>query len=163
MNTSTPVPPENLLAVDVGLRTGLAFYGHNGRLQWYRSCHFGSPAHLRRGIIAIVNDLPELSWLILEGGGTLAEIWKREAKRHQLDFQWISAEQWRQQLLLPREQRHGTEAKMHADQLARRIIEWAGAPRPTSLRHDAAEAILIGLWGSIHVGLLTETPEIIKR
>ena len=130
MSSTTPVPPKNLLAVDVGLRTGLAFYDHEGCLLWYRSRHFGSPTHLRRGIIAILNNLPELSWLILEGGGILADIWKSEAKRRKLNFQGINAEQWRQQLLYPREQRHGPEAKKHADYLARRVIDWAGAPRP---------------------------------
>ncbi len=163
MSSTTPVPPKNLLAVDVGLRTGLAFYDHEGCLLWYRSRHFGSPTHLRRGIIAILNNLPELSWLILEGGGILADIWKSEAKRRKLNFQGINAEQWRQQLLYPREQRHGPEAKKHADYLARRVIDWAGAPRPTSLRHDAAEAILIGLWGAVHVGLLQEIPKNIRH
>jgi hypothetical protein len=37
-------------------------------------------------------------------------------------------------------------------------VEWSDAPRPTSLRHDAAEAILIGLWGVIRVGWLTTVP-----
>ncbi|RLB71143.1 MAG: hypothetical protein DRH04_02355 [Deltaproteobacteria bacterium] len=162
-NLTPPIPPRNLLAVDVGLRTGLAYYDQDGRLQWYRSRHFGSPAHLRRGIAAIFNDLPELSWLILEGGGTLAEIWKREAKRRRLACQWVSAEQWRRQLLLPREQRHGSDAKSHADHLARRVIDWSGAPRPTSLRHDAAEAILIGLWGAVQTGLLPNIPAVIRH
>jgi len=30
--------------------------------------------------------------------------------------------------------------------------------RPTSLRHDAAEAVLIGLWGVVAVGLLPGYP-----
>lgn len=100
---------------------------------------------------------------ILEGGGTLAEIWKREAKRRRLACQWVSAEQWRRQLLLPREQRHGSDAKSHADHLARRVIDWSGAPRPTSLRHDAAEAILIGLWGAVQTGLLPNIPAVIRH
>ena len=41
---------------------------------------------------------------------------------------------------------------------ARRIIEWSGAPRPTSLRHDAAEAVLIGFWGVLEVGWLDAVP-----
>ena len=42
--------------------------------------------------------------------------------------------------------------------LARRVIEWSNAPRPTSLRHDAAEAILIGLWGVLQAGQLPRLP-----
>ena len=41
--------PRQLLAVDLGLRTGLAAFGDDGRLRWYRSQHFGSTASLRRG------------------------------------------------------------------------------------------------------------------
>ncbi|MBC8076709.1 MAG: hypothetical protein H7Y32_11595, partial [Chloroflexales bacterium] len=46
---------------------------------------------------------------------------------------------------------------------ARRVIAWAGAPRPTSLRHDAAEAILIGLWGALEVGWLPALPPELRR
>jgi len=42
---------------------------------------------------------------------------------------------------------------------ARRVVEWSDAARPTSLRHDAAEAILIGLWGVIDVGWLPGVPK----
>ena len=35
-----------------------------------------------------------------------------------------------------------------------------GAAHPTSLRHDAAEAILIGLWGVLEVGWLDEPSEV---
>ncbi len=70
-----------LLAVDLGLRTGLALYGQDGRLQWYRSHNFGTAARLRRAVRGLLDELPELTWLVLEGGGHLAEIWKREAER----------------------------------------------------------------------------------
>jgi hypothetical protein len=50
-------------------------------------------------------------------------------------------------------------AKSTADDMARRVIEWCGAARPTSLRHDAAEAILIGLWGVLEAGWLDRVPE----
>ena len=70
----------------------------------------------------------------------------------------VSAEEWRSLFLLPRDQRSGDQAKRVADGIARRVVEWSDAPRPTSLRHDAAEAILIGLWGVIDVGWLTTAP-----
>lgn len=40
----------SLLAVDLGLRTGLAMYGDDSRLLRYRSQHFGTAASLRRAI-----------------------------------------------------------------------------------------------------------------
>ena len=152
-----------LLAVDLGLRTGLAMYGADGRLRWYRSQNFGSATRLRRAVHGQLAALPELRWLVLEGGGNLAEIWEREAERRGLEVLRIGAEVWRERLLYTREQRTGAQAKSSADPFARRIIDWSGAPRPTSLRHDAAEAILIGFWGALEVGLLDDIPVALRR
>lgn len=152
-----------LLAVDLGLKAGLAIYGEDGRLTAYRSHNFGSAARLRRGAPAILAGLADAATLALEGGGQLAAIWEAAAARRQLPVLRIGAEVWRQQLLYPREQRSGSSAKHHADLLARRIIEWSGAPRPTSLRHDAAEAIVLGLWAVLEIGWLPELPPELRR
>ena len=152
-----------LLAVDLGPRTGLALYGPDGRLAWYRSQNFGSATRLRRAVHGLLHDLPDLAWLVLEGGGNLAEIWEREAERRGAAVLRISAEVWRERLLYTREQRTGAQAKHNADPFARRIIDWSGAPRPTSLRHDAAEAILVGFWGALEVGLLDGIPAELRR
>jgi hypothetical protein len=149
-----------LLAIDLGLRAGLALYGGDGRLVSYRSHNFGSLARLRRGAHTILGEQPELAWLVLEGGGNIAEVWQREAERRRLRTLQIGAETWRQRLLYPREQRSGLQAKHSADELARRVIAWSGAPRPTSLRHDAAEAIMVGLWGVLEVGWLEQPPDL---
>lgn len=147
-----------LLAVDAGLRAGLARYGGDGRLVAYRSTNFGSTKRLRRGVYGVLRDLPTLEWLLVEGGGEVAEPWLREGERRGLRVRQIQAGAWRPALLLPRERRRGSDAKAQADILARRVIEWSGVARPTSLRHDAAEAILIGLWGVLQVGWLPAIP-----
>lgn len=149
-----------LLAIDLGLRAGLALYGGDGRLVSYRSHNFGSLARLRRGAHTILGEQPELAWLVLEGGGNIAEVWQREAERRRLRTLQIGAETWRGRLLYQREQRSGLQAKHSADELARRVIAWSGAPRPTSLRHDAAEAIMVGLWGVLEVGWLEQPPDL---
>lgn len=149
----------SLLAVDLGLRTGLAVYDEDGRLDRYRSSHFGQPSRLRRAIPGIFADLSDLSWIVIEGGGPLADLWRREAERQQLQVLQVSAEQWRKRLLLPRQQRSGPDAKRHAGDLARRVIAWSGSRRPTSLRHDAAEAILVGLFAVLQLGWLPELPD----
>ena len=147
-----------LLAVDLGLRAGFAWYDEAGRLQSYRSTNFGSNARLKQGAYRMMREHPELSWVVLEGDPALAEAWMRHAKKQRAHSQCISASAWRKKLLTPSQRRSGSEAKAAADALARRVIEWSGAPRPTSLRHDAAEAICIGLWSVLNLGWLDERP-----
>jgi hypothetical protein len=103
---------------------------------------------LRKAAYSVLNEAEGVSVVAIEGGGDLAVPW----------FNEIDRRKWRTSLLLSRHQRHGAEAKKHADTLARKIIEWSGAKRPTSLRHDAAEAICIGFWAVVHIGWLPEVP-----
>lgn len=153
----------SLLAVDLGLKTGLALYGQDGRLRWYRSKNYGTASRLRRGVTSLLNSVPDLSFLVLEGGGTLSTIWEREAESRKIPVRQINAEQWRQKLLYPREQLTGVQAKHYADDLARKVITWSGISRPGSLRHDTAEAILIGLWAVMDMGWLNNLPRELRR
>lgn len=146
---SAPAPralPPCLLAIDCGLKTGLALFTLSGKLLWYRSQNFGNRQRLKNAAFTILKEINGLTLLVIEGGGTLAEIWTREGERRGLQVRKVSAEQWRKDLLLPRQQRSGKQAKQVADELAREVIEQAGGVKPTSLRHDAAEAVLIGWW-----------------
>ena len=154
--------PDALLAIDLGLKTGLALYTRDGRLSWYRSRNYGSRARLKKGTYAVLNEAEGVQVVAIEGGQQLAQPWISEAERRDLLVLHLAAEQWRVELLLARHQRNGTDAKKHADALARRIIEWSGAKRPTSLRHDAAEAICIGLWGVLRVGWLDRLPSALQ-
>jgi len=152
-----------LLAVDVGLKTGLACYGEDGRLSWYRSHNYGSVPRLRRGLRGILDDFPACRWLYLEGGGVLADIWEGEALRRGIAVRIVAAETWRDTLLYPRRRRDGKKAKHSAVMLAKRVIRWSGAPNPTALRHDAAEAILLGMWGVVEEKLLGAIPPEVTR
>lgn len=148
----------SLLAVDLGYRTGLALFGDDGRLRWYRSHNVGNVARLRRAVERILDEQTGVAVVVVEGDRRLSEIWKRAARRRGIEVVVVSPERWRQCLLLDREARSGAAAKRNAGVLARRVIEWSGAARPTSLRSDAAEAILIGLWGVLDQGWLEEVP-----
>jgi hypothetical protein len=148
----------SLLAVDLGLRTGLALFGDDGRVRWYRSHNVGNVARLRRAVEGILDEQSDVAVVVVEGDRRLGEIWRRAAQRRGMTFRVVSPERWRARLLLDREKRSGTAAKRSAGVLARRVIEWSGASRPTSLRSDAAEAILIGLWGVLEVGWIDDLP-----
>jgi hypothetical protein len=145
-------PLATLLAVDLGLRSGLALYRRDGRLLWYRSTNFGSVRRLKQALPGILDPLENLEFVILEGGGQLAEIWQRECARRALSCQTIAAETWRRQLLIPRQQQAAQQAKQSAGELARTVIDVLALKRPTSLRHDAAEAILVGLYALLRRG-----------
>lgn len=152
----------NLLAVDLGVRTGLALFGGDGRLRWYRSQNFGTRGRLKRALPGLLADGAP-AYVVLEGGGDLAAMWTHAAESRGIGVVRVQAHDWRQQLLYQREQRSGADAKAHADTLARRVIAWSGAAKPTSLRHDAAEAILVGLWGLIEIGWLDGLPDVLRR
>jgi hypothetical protein len=148
----------SLLAVDVGVRAGFACYGDDGRLRWYRSHNFGSAVRLRRAMPSLLTDDGDLSHVVLEGGGAIADSWESESAKRHLEVARVTAEEWRSTFLLPSEQRSGAQAKDVAQRLARAVVAWSEARRPTSLRHDAAEAIMVGLWGVLHVGWLRRLP-----
>ncbi len=149
-----------LLAVDIGLHTGVARYGADGRLEWYRSQHYGNMARLRRGVHGVLAANPGLERVVLEGGGPIAEVWAREAGRLGLVVRRISAERWRTLFFIPSDHVDRDRAKATADWMARRVVLWSGLPRPKALRHDAAEAILIGLWGVLDAGWLGRAPDL---
>jgi hypothetical protein len=148
-----------LLAIDLGLKTGLALYGRDGRLQWYRSQNFGSVARLKRGAHGVVSSIETLEHLVAEGDRKLGEIWGRLASRRGASVRIIGAHTWRQSVYLARHRRQIGDPKRFADEFARRVVSWSKAPQPTSLRHDAAEAILAGLWGVLEVGWLDALPQ----
>ena len=150
------VPP--LLAVDLGLRAGLAIYGGDGRLRSYTSRNFGTRARLKQGIPGVLAAIPDLEVVVVEGDRIMGEWWQKAALRLGARTMFVSADGWRSQLLLPRERRSGPDAKRHAIEMSRQVITWSEAPEPTSLKDDAAEAILIGLWGVLTVGWLPKLP-----
>jgi hypothetical protein len=137
-----------LLAIDLGLRGGWATFGDGGRLLAYGSRHFGTRAALRKAIPRILDEYPRLSLLVVEGGGDLFVPWEKEASRRGIATRQVMGEEWRRTLLQPHQRRNGKDAKAAADGIARDVIERSGARRPTALRHDAAEAILVGVWAA---------------
>jgi len=152
-----------LLAIDLGLRAGLAVYGDDGRLEDYRSQNFGTRTRLRRAVMPVLEAVDGLDEVVMEGDRTLGEIFERAAVHRGARTRYVAAERWRRVLLLDREQHSGDDAKHSADAVARRVIDWSGARAPTSLRHDAAEAILIGLWAVLERGWLAAIPAEVRR
>ena len=144
-----------ILAVDLGLHTGLACFAADNddvtRLRWFRSQHFAHVAALKRAIPAVLDEAPGLTLLVVEGDRHLGDLWARLARKRGAAVLAVAAEAWRPAMLLPRDRRDGPTAKAAAGRLARTIIEQGTAPRPrTSLVDDVAEAICLGAWAARH-------------
>ncbi|MCF8302220.1 MAG: hypothetical protein K9I94_03015 [Bacteroidales bacterium] len=155
--------PDLLLSVDCGIRAGLALYTNEARLLWFESHNYGNRPALRRGVQSVFQKHPNIAWLIIEGGGPVADIWKNYAKKQFIKVRQIDAEKWRNELFYKKEQRNGSMAKQNADTLARKMISYSGIALPKKLRHDAAEAILIGLWGLLDTGWIDEIPAELRK
>ncbi len=142
----------SLLAVDAGVRTGLALFSRQGRLVWCRSHNLGTTARLKKAAARVLFELPYLEVLVVEGGGQTASIWEHAAGKRHLSFRLIQAQDWRQDFLLPRERISAAKAKAAACRLAGSILRDEGWTSPTTPGHDAAEAALIGLWAAVQLG-----------
>lgn len=141
-----------LLAVDAGIRTGLALVDGAGRLVWCRSHNLGNAGRLKKAAARILYELPDLAYVVVEGGGRLAEIWRSAAERRKLPCRIIQAQDWREDFLLPRQLVSGTKAKAAACRYVSTIVRAEGWTSPTLPGHDAAEAALIGIWMAAALG-----------
>lgn len=138
---------EFLLSVDLGIRTGLAMFGSDGKLYWFRSQNFGSSSRLRKAVPWLLDQEEDLTAVIIEGGGPLLKIWDAELNKRNLEVIRIMADHWRNEILYQREQRNKSDSKANAIFYASKAIEKLSDHRATSLDDNAAEAILIGLYG----------------
>ena len=150
------------VGVDLGLATGIAIFNRDGRLEGVRSKHFQSRDALRSAAGAILDEIQHVHSVIVEGGGELAEAWQRAAAHRGIHLRIVQAHEWRSKLYYPREHRNGPEAKAHAVKMAAQVVEWSEAKGVASgaLGHDAAEAILVGLFGVVEAGWLAEMPRL---
>lgn len=150
---------EHLLAVDVGLYTGLALFNRNAQLLWYRSHHPAGAPQLKRLVAKQLRTPPRPTHIYYEGGGPLAAIWEKEAVALSLMPVQVQAQQWRQRLFHARQHSSSAVAKREALLMAHKTIHTLGGKKPTSLRHDTAEAILIGVYALLELGWLERLPD----
>lgn len=138
-----------ILAIDLGLRTGLAVWDDRGRLRTWNLIRFRSPRALRDGIRTLVRDLDEdVVLAVAEGDTDLARIWSRALSARDIPVRTVSAHTWRRDVFADRPDLDGKEAKQAAITLARRLIRERADRGAPHLRHDAAEAICLGYWAA---------------
>lgn len=151
-------PHARLVAVDLGVRTGIAVFGGDGRLVSVGSRNLGRRGRVRQVATALRRELDRVDALVLEGDRSLAPPWRAVFEPRGTEVVLVEAERWRQALLHPRERRDGRTAKAAARELAD-VAASGLSERPVGrLRHDAAEAVLIGVWGLRELGWIDAWP-----
>ncbi len=145
-NDTSARPEAILLSIDVGMKAGLAWFNAECELVRARSTRFANRTILKKALPSIWAELPGVTQLVLEGQGEIADIFRKSAERASIPVQQFSAEQWREDMLLPRQRRSGKQAKAYAETIALQIAKECGRPPKCAYDDDAAEAILFGLW-----------------
>jgi hypothetical protein len=153
---------EFLLAVDLGVKTGLALFSSDGRLLWHRSQNFGNKTRLRKAIPWIVSLEEDITYIVIEGGGPLLKLWDAYLEKRNIEVLHIMAEEWRRALLLSREQRKGAQAKENAVRYAGIIIQKISNQKTLVTNNNAAEAILIGTWAMEKLGWINSAAALLR-
>lgn len=153
---------EFLLAVDLGVKTGLALFSSDGRLLWHRSQNFGNKTRLRKAIPWIVSLEENITYIVIEGGGPLLKLWDAYLEKRNIEVLHIMAEEWRRALLLSREQRKGAQAKENAVRYAGIIIQKISNQKTVVTNNNAAEAILIGTWAMEKLGWINSAAALLR-
>ncbi len=135
-----------VLAIDLGLRHGLAWFDSSGELIAYRSTRFSKKRVLKQKVYGILGEIEGVTHIVTEGDRQLASYWHGAARKLGILVLAVAPEVWRSQMLKPREQRSGVDAKAAAIAYAVEVAKSSGVLKSTPMRDDEAEAIMIGLW-----------------
>lgn len=134
----------------------------DGQLRWFRSQNFGNKVRLRKAIPWILNLEDNIDYLVIEGGGPLLKIWDTQLQRRNITVMHIMAEDWRREIMLDREQRKGRKAKEKAQVYAGKFLQKQSVHKTGTLNIDAAEAILIGIWGMKNLGWIKNIAKLFR-
>ena len=147
-----------LVAVDLGLRTGLALYSDDGRLLEYEQAVFETSEDLQTKCLQLMSGweakyqgLDEKSCHIthvaVEGAdASLRHVWRNIVDDHlHCELLLVKPEEWRADLLLNKEKASGETAKEASRLIARQLVaDYGGRIHEGKLSTDVAESILLG-------------------
>lgn len=153
-----------VLAIDLGLRCGLAWYvrGADGdvRLVRHRCTEFHTRTRLKAAVAGVLSEVPGLAGLVGEGDRDLWAIWEKASRLRGVESLHVSPERWRRGLWGERTPTAGKDAKAWARRVAegdgRRgeegLVGRLGVRGATRMRTDAAEAVCLGFWAVREAG-----------
>lgn len=168
---------EMLLAVDLGLRTGLSLYNDEGRLLRFDNFHFESSDQLLDAAKSVlsswedaVNEMEnsgrswKISKIAIEGGDPpLRDAW-HEAATGERAVLHVRPEEWRADLLLTKEKLDGEKAKSASRLIARQIVsDYSNCDFDGKFQTDMAESILLGLHVARRLGWIATRDPPVRR
>ncbi len=166
-----------LLAVDLGLRTGLCLFNDEGRVLRFANFQFESPEQLLNAARSVLSTWEEevketddrgrrwkISKIAIEGGDPpLRDAW-HEAANGRRSILHVRPEEWRADLLLTKEKLDGEKAKSASRLIARQIVSDYGTfDFDGKFQTDMAESILLGLHVARRLGWITPRDPPVRR
>ena len=169
---------ELLLAVDLGLKSGVALFGRDGTLLRYEQFHFEKKSlveaakHLVESWESTVNEVDEeegglphrITHIALEGAnGYMLQAWADA--RSDLSILRVPPEEWRADLLLAKERTSGSNAKAASRLIARQIVDDFGvmSNHQGKFTTDVAEAVCMGFYVGRKLGWIEEREPAVRR
>lgn len=170
-----------LLAVDIGLKSGVALYNRQGALVRYEQFYFDRntlASDAEELVQQWENDINNETDLAMEYDDVGNKPWKithiaMEGADAKLMNAWadaapnrsilrVSPEEWRSGLLVAKERKSGPDAKAASRLIARQIVGDFGVMEQHSgkFKTDVAEAVVMGFYVARKLGWITREPAV---
>jgi hypothetical protein len=164
-----------LMAVDLGLKSGVSLFSYQGKLIRYEQFHFDRVT-LQDDITKLIQEWEQdaarmipnsdgrpfkVSHIAIEGGDTnLLGIWERAAPDYPLLR--VRPEEWRAELLTEKENHDGASAKAASRLIARQVVQDYGIMEQHTgkFQTDVAESVLLGLFVARRLGWIDRQPAV---
>ncbi|KAL3904940.1 MAG: hypothetical protein SGILL_009877 [Bacillariaceae sp.] len=156
-----------LMAVDLGLKSGVSLFNSDGQLIRYEQFLFNRDT-LEEKIPSMLQEWESqagddwrVTHLAIEGGDTvLLGMWERATP--QLSTLRVGPEEWRAELLTKKENQNGANAKAASRLIARQVVEDFGTMEQHSgkFQTDVAEAVLLGMHVARRLGWIEREPAV---
>ena len=125
-----------LVAIDLGLRSGFAFYNSSGSLIDFADHRFHSDGDLTESVLAEIKRWSkkyDLTHFALEGDKIYQGLWTAainrfaEERKQEKEIICVAPKEWRESILSINERKSGKDAKIAARQISRQIMWRSGA------------------------------------
>jgi hypothetical protein len=156
-----------LMAVDLGLKSGVSLFNSNGQLIRYEQFLFDRGT-LEETIPRMIQEWESeagedwsVTHLAIEGGDTaLLNMWERATPN--LSTLRVRPEEWRAEMLTKKESQDGASAKAASRLIARQVVEDFGImdQHEGKFHTDVAEAVLLGMHVARRLGWIEREPAV---